>query len=144
MEPTPATLRTIQDKYVQKVGSSSTAVCACVAAAAVVCGLALWSPAGSLFGGCLGDSTPASASACGTPAGRPSTCSLARHPLHGSSIASRRSLPTPTPWATTLCLQVYLAERGLPLADYREIKCAKCAAKAAEDFGFPYMLKCKR
>ena len=33
---------------------------------------------------------------------------------------------------------------GVPLPDFREIKCSKCAEGAGRAFGYPYMLKCKR
>lgn len=32
---------------------------------------------------------------------------------------------------------------GVPLPEYREIKCAKCATSAGAAFGYPYMLKSK-
>lgn len=33
---------------------------------------------------------------------------------------------------------------GIPLPDFRDIKCAKCAEAAGKAFGFPYMLKSKK
>lgn len=38
----------------------------------------------------------------------------------------------------------HFKEAGLPLPEFREIKCSKCAASAGATFGFPYMLKAKR
>ena len=32
---------------------------------------------------------------------------------------------------------------GVPLPEYREIKCSKCAEGAGRTFGYPYMLKSK-
>jgi len=37
----------------------------------------------------------------------------------------------------------HFAESGVPLPEFREIKCARCAASAGDAFGFPYMLKSK-
>ena len=37
----------------------------------------------------------------------------------------------------------HFEEAGVPLPEYREIKCEKCAAGAGAAFGFPYMLKSK-
>lgn len=32
---------------------------------------------------------------------------------------------------------------GVPLSEYRQIKCNKCAEGAGRTFGYPYMLKSK-
>ena len=37
----------------------------------------------------------------------------------------------------------HFSEAGVPLPEYREIKCAKCAAGAGAAFGYPYRLKRK-
>ena len=37
----------------------------------------------------------------------------------------------------------HFAEAGVPLPEFREIKCAKCAEGAGREFGYPYMLKSK-
>lgn len=33
---------------------------------------------------------------------------------------------------------------GVPLPEFREIKCSKCAEGAGRAFGYPYMLKSKK
>jgi phosphoribosylaminoimidazole carboxylase (NCAIR synthetase) len=38
----------------------------------------------------------------------------------------------------------HFSEAGVPLCDFREVKCSKCAEGAGRSFGYPYMLKCKR
>jgi phosphoribosylaminoimidazole carboxylase len=37
----------------------------------------------------------------------------------------------------------HFAEAGVPLPEFRQIKCEKCAASAGAAFGYPYMLKSK-
>lgn len=37
----------------------------------------------------------------------------------------------------------HFAEAGIPLPEFREIKCIKCATTAGKTFGYPYMLKSK-
>lgn len=37
----------------------------------------------------------------------------------------------------------HFAAAGVPLPEFREIKCGKCAAAAGDAFGYPYMLKSK-
>lgn len=37
----------------------------------------------------------------------------------------------------------HFAEAGVPLSEFRQIKCSKCAAGAAQAYGYPYMLKSK-
>lgn len=51
----------------------------------------------------------------------------------------RRPPPPPAP----LPRQVHFEAAGVPLAEYREIKCGKCAAGAGAAWGYPYMLKSK-
>jgi phosphoribosylaminoimidazole carboxylase len=38
----------------------------------------------------------------------------------------------------------YFQKAGVPLPEFRDIKCAKCASNAGTAFGYPYMLKAKR
>jgi phosphoribosylaminoimidazole carboxylase len=40
--------------------------------------------------------------------------------------------------------KVHFAAHGVPLPEYREIKCKGCMEAAGRDFGFPFMLKSKR
>lgn len=55
----------------------------------------------------------------------------------------------PRPWLSLPLQDKYrqkqhFAEAGsIPLPEFRDIKCAKCAEGAGRDFGFPFMLKSK-
>jgi len=40
--------------------------------------------------------------------------------------------------------KVHFAAHGVPLPEFREIKCKGCMEAAGRDFGFPFMLKSKR
>ena len=40
--------------------------------------------------------------------------------------------------------KVHFASHGVPLPEFREIKCKGCMENAGKDFGFPFMLKSKR
>ena len=40
--------------------------------------------------------------------------------------------------------KLHFADHGVPLPEFREIKCKGCMEAAGRDFGFPFMLKSKR
>ena len=40
--------------------------------------------------------------------------------------------------------KVHFASHGVPLPEFREIKCKGCMENAGKEFGFPFMLKSKR
>lgn len=67
--------------------------------------------------------------------------------MEAAAVASHIEVQ-PTPETLRIIQDKYrqkqhFAEAGVPLPEFREIKCAKCAAAAATAFGFPYMLKSK-
>jgi len=47
------------------------------------------------------------------------------------------------PWPLAACLLACVQGVGVPLPEFREIKCSKCAEGAGRAFGYPYMLKSK-
>lgn len=76
--------------------------------------------------------------------GAPARCGFPRVAGLRSCRRRRRNKPGTLLALSTAARPTWLQEAGnIPLPEFRNIKCAKCAEGAAKAFGFPFMLKSK-